>query len=59
MFAKILKAISIALLVVVLCFFLTAYTLFAIGNITGVLGVLAAVTPEIIIAVLAIYFLKR
>ena len=59
MFIKILKAISIALLVVILCFFLIAYTLFAIGNITGVVGVLAAIAPEIIIATLAVYFLKK
>lgn len=59
MFVKILKAVSIALLVVVLCFFLTAYTLFAIGNIAGVIGVLAAIAPEIIIAALAVYFLKK
>lgn len=59
MFVKILKAVSIALLVVILCFSLIAYTLFAIGNITGFIGALAAIAPEIIIAVLAIYFLKR
>lgn len=59
MFVKILKAISVALLVVVLCFFLIAYTLFAIGNITGFIGALAAIAPEIVIVALAIYFLKR
>lgn len=59
MFIKILKAISIALLVVILCFFLTAYTLFAIGNITGFIGALAAIAPEVIIVTLAIYFLKK
>ncbi len=59
MFTKILKVISIALLVVILCFFLVAYTLFAIGNITGFIGALTAIVPEIIIAALAIYFLKK
>ena len=59
MFLKIIKGIAIAALVTVLCFALLGYTLFAIGNIDGVLGALAAVTPEIIIAVLAIYFLKK
>lgn len=59
MFNRILKGVIIAILVVALCSFLLFYTLFAIGNIDGVLGALAAVTPEIIIAALAIYFLKR
>lgn len=59
MFIKILKGIVIAVLVVVLCSVLLGYTLFAIGNIDGVLGALAAVTPEIIIAILAVYFLKK
>ena len=59
MFVKFLKAIFIVLLVIISCFFLIAYTLFAIGNITGVVGALAAITPEIIIATLAVYFLKK
>lgn len=59
MFVKFLKAIFVVLLVIVSCFFLIAYTLFAIGNITGPIDVLSAVAPEIIIAVLAVYFLKK
>ena len=59
MFVKFLKAIFVVLLVIVSCFFLIAYTLFAIGNITGPIGVLSAVAPEIIIATLAVYFLKK
>lgn len=59
MFVKFLKAIFVVLLVIISCFFLIAYTLFAIGNITGVVGALAAIAPEIIIATLAIYFLKK
>ena len=59
MFVKFLKAIFIVLLVIISCFFLIAYTLFAIGNITGVVGALAAIAPEIIVLALAIYFLKK
>lgn len=58
MFVKFLKAIFIVLLVIISCFFLIAYTLFAIGNITGVVGALAAIAPEIIVLALAVYFLK-
>lgn len=59
MFVKFLKAIFVVFLVIVSCFFLIAYTLFAIGNITGPIGVLYAVAPEIIVLALAIYFLKK
>lgn len=58
MFVKFLKAIFVVFLVIVSCFFLIAYTLFAIGNITGVVGALAAIAPEIIVLALAVYFLK-
>ena len=59
MFVKFLKAIFVVFLVIVSCFFLVAYTLFAIGNITGPIGVLSAVAPKIIVLALAIYFLKK
>ena len=59
MFVEFLKAIFVVFLVIVSCFSLIAYTLFAIGNITGPIDVLSAVAPEIIIAVLAVYFLKK
>ena len=59
MFVKFLKAIFVMLLVIISCFFLIAYTLFAIGNITGLIGVLSAIAPEIIVLALAIYFLKK
>ena len=59
MFVKFLKAIFVVFLVIVSCFSLVAYTLFAIGNITGPIGVLSAVAPEIIVLALAIYFLKK
>lgn len=59
MFVKFLKAIFVMLLVIISCFFLTAYTLFAIGNITGPIGVLSAIAPEIIVLALAVYFLKK
>ena len=59
MFVKFLKAIFVVFLVIVSCFSLVAYTLFAIGNITGPIDVLSAVAPEIIVLALAIYFLKK
>ena len=59
MFVKFLKAIFVVFLVIVSCFFLVAYTLFSIVFITGVVGALAAIAPEIIIVTLAVYFLKK
>lgn len=59
MFVKIFKMLLIAILVLVVCTFLLMYTLFAIGNITGITGVIFALVPWIILTFVVIYFLKK